>query len=363
MGRLGISVYPEHSTPEQDFKYIKKAAECGFKRVFTCLISAEGDVDEIAARYKKTNEYAQSCGMEVVLDIAPPVFEKFGIDHTNLKPFYEMGANGIRLDEDLPAQEEAMMTFNPYGLKIEVNASQATKHVDYVLSYAANRDKLISCHNFYPQKYSALSLEHFHKCNDILREQRIPIAAFVTSQCENTFGPWPVNEGLCTLEMHRDLPIDVQARHLLAMGEVDDIIIGNAFASDEELEALAALTDGKLTFKLEVEEENIEVEDKIIYDFPHYVRGDMGDYMARSTFSRITYANDDISPHNTRDVKRGDVVVLNNEYGRYKGELHIVLRDMKNEGNKNVVGHVPENEQMLLDYLDPWRPFKILRSK
>ncbi len=363
MGRLGISVYPEHSTPEQDFKYIKKAAECGFKRVFTCLISAEGDVEEIAARYKKTNEYAKSCGMEVVLDIAPPVFEKFGIDHTNLKPFYDMGANGIRLDEDLPAQEEAMMTFNPYGLKVEVNASQATKHVDYVLSYAANRDKLISCHNFYPQKYTALSLDHFHKCNEILKAERIPIAAFVTSQNEGTFGPWPVNEGLCTIEMHRELPIDVQARHLLAMRDVDDIIIGNAFATDEELEALAALTDGKLTFKIETEEENSEVEDKIIYEFPHYVRGDMGDYMARSTFSRITYANEDIPPHNTRDLKRGDIVVLNNGYGRYKGELHIVLRDMVNEGNKNVVGHVPENERMLLEYLNPWTPFKILKSK
>lgn len=362
MGRLGISVYPEHSTPEQDFAYIKKAAECGFQRVFTCLLSVEGDIEKVTARYKKTNEYARSLGMDVVLDIAPSVFDKFGIDHTNLKPFYEMGANGIRLDEALPAQEEAMMTYNPYGLKIEVNASVATKHVDYVLSYGANKDKLISCHNFYPQKYTALSLKHFHKCNSMLKEEGIQIAAFVTSQSDNTFGPWPVNEGLCTLEMHRELPIDVQARHLLAMGEVDDIIIGNAFASDEELEALSALTDGKLTFKLVEEDTHSDVESKIIYDFEHHVRGDMGEYMARSTFSRITYANADIPPHNTRDLKPGDVVVLNNEYGRYKGELHIVLKEMKNDGNKNVVGHIPENEAMLLEYLNPWIPFKIIKN-
>ncbi|MFI3174121.1 MAG: MupG family TIM beta-alpha barrel fold protein [Bacillota bacterium] len=360
MGRLGISVYPEHTTAEEDFRYIKKAAECGFLRVFTCLISAEGDLEEITTRYKKTNEYAQSLGMEVVLDIAPSVFQKFGIDHNNLKPFYDMGANGIRLDEDLPANEEAEMTYNPYGLKVELNASQGTKHIDYILSYAANKDRLISCHNFYPQKYTALSLSHFHLCNEIMKAQNIPIAAFVTSQNTNTFGPWPVNEGLCTLEMHRDLPIDVQARHLLAMGEVDDIIIGNAFATDAELEALSQLTDGKLTLKIVPEQENLPVEDEIIYKFSHHVRGDMGDYMARSTFSRITYANADIPPKNTRDVKRGDVVVLNNEYGRYKGELHIVLQDMKNDGNKNVVGKIPENEHMLLSYLAPWRPFKLI---
>lgn len=360
MGRLGISVYPEHTTYEEDVRYIKKAAECGFCRMFTCLLSPEGDLAEISARYKKTNEFAQSVGMEVVLDIAPSVFEKFGIEHTNLKPFFDMGANGIRLDEDLPAQEEALMTYNQYGLKVELNASQCTKHIDYILSYSANKDKLVSCHNFYPQKYTALSLSHFHKCNDIMNAYNIPIAAFVTSQNENTFGPWPVNEGLCTLEMHRELPIDVQARHLLAMGEINDIIIGNAFATDEELEALSLLMDGKLTFRLEVEEKNSDVENKIIYEFEHNVRGDMGDYMARSTFPRITYAKEDIPPHNTRDVKRGDVVVLNNEYGRYKGELHIVLQDMKNDGNKNVVGHIPQNEHMLLEYLDPWRPFKLI---
>lgn len=361
MGRLGISIYPEHSTLEQDLAYIKKAADCGFKRIFTCLISASGDVAEIKKRYKETNEYAKRLGMEVIFDIAPPVFTKFGVSHTDLTPFYEMGADGIRLDEDLPAPEEAMLTYNPFGLKIEINASQCTRHIDYLLSYGANPDRLISCHNFYPQKYTGLSLSHYKKCNVIMKESSIPIATFITSQNTNTFGPWPVNEGLCTLEMHRSLPISLQARHLIAMGDTNDIIIGNAYATDAELESLAQLKDGKLTFTLELNSDITDVEKEIIYEFPHFVRGDMGDYMARSTFSRITYANHSIKPHHTQDLKRGDVVILNDEYGRYKGELHIVLSDMENEGNKNVVGRLPLEEHILLDYLDPWRPFKFVR--
>ena len=39
-------------------------------------------------------------------------------------------------------------------------------------------------------------------------------------------------------------------------------------------------------------------------------------------------------------MKRGDVVIVNDEYNRYKGELQIVLMDMENDGRKNVIGHL-----------------------
>ncbi|MFR2693106.1 MAG: MupG family TIM beta-alpha barrel fold protein [Enterocloster bolteae] len=29
------------------------------------------------------------------------------------------------------------------------------------------------------------------------------MAAFVSSNAPGAYGPWPLNEGLCTLEMHR----------------------------------------------------------------------------------------------------------------------------------------------------------------
>lgn len=39
MARLGISIYPEHSTRERDIAYIRLAGRYGFQRVFTCLLS------------------------------------------------------------------------------------------------------------------------------------------------------------------------------------------------------------------------------------------------------------------------------------------------------------------------------------
>ena len=60
-------------------------------------------------------------------------------------------------------------------------------------------------------------------------------------------------------------------------------------------------------------------------------------------------------------MKRGDIVIVNEADSRYKGELHIVLQDMENDGRKNVVGHILENELFLLDYLQPWQTFQFLK--
>ena len=105
-----------------------------------------------------------------------------------------------------------------------------------------------------------------------------------------------------------------------------------------------------------------ESEEKIVYEHYHHIRGDMSDYMARSTMPRITYAHLAVKPENTRDLKRGDVVIVNDNYDRYKGEIHIVLQDMENDGRKNVIGRIPENEHILMDFIKPWRPFEFLKD-
>lgn len=361
MARLGISLYPEHSTLEKDKAYVTLAAKYGFKRIFTCLLSVEKEREEILAEFRELIDHAHSYGMEVILDVAPFVFEKLHVSYDDLSFFAEMHADGIRLDEGFDSLKEALMTYNPQNLKIEINASLGTKYLDNIMSHYPKLDNIITCHNFYPQRYSGISYEHFEKCSQDIKDLNIKVAAFVSSQEEGTYGPWPVNEGLCTLEIHRDLPIDVQARHLFATRLVDDVIIANAYASEEELSTLSKIDPGKLTFKIDFGADLHPTEEKILYEHPHFVRGDMSEYMARSTMPRVTYAKESVPPKNTRDLKRGDVVIVNDEYSRYKGELHIVLKDMPNDGRKNVIGHIPEDERMLLDYIKPWKSFGFMR--
>lgn len=362
MGRLGISIYPEHSTLEKDMEYITLAAKYGCKRVFSCLLSIEGKTkEEIKEEFTTLIDHAHTYGMEVILDVAPYVFKNLNVSYDDLSFFKEMHADGIRLDEGFDGLKEALMSCNKQNLKIEINASFGNQYIANIMSHYPNKENLITCHNFYPQRYTGLSLKHFNRCNKDIKKYDLKIAAFVSSQVKNTYGPWPVNEGLCTLEMHRDLPIDVQARHLFATGMIDDVIIANCYASEEELQSLSKINPGILTFKIDYEKELQETESKIIYEHEHFVRGDMSEYMARSTFPRVTFAKESVAPENTRDLKRGDVIIVNDRYARYKGELHIVLKDMENDGRKNVVGRIPEDEIMLLDHIEPWRPFTFIK--
>ncbi|ENY8919565.1 TPA: DUF871 domain-containing protein [Clostridioides difficile] len=57
--------------------------------------------------------------------------------------------------------------------------------------------------------------------------------------------------------------------------------------------------------------------------------------------------------------KRGDVVIGNDDFGKYKGELQLILQDCTDE-RKNKVGRIKEDEIILLDFIEPWSKFKII---
>ena len=63
MGRLGISIYPEHSTPEKDKAYLSLAAKYGFSRVFTCLLSVKKPADEIKKDFEEVINHANSLSL------------------------------------------------------------------------------------------------------------------------------------------------------------------------------------------------------------------------------------------------------------------------------------------------------------
>ena len=81
-------------------------------------------------------------------------------------------------------------------------------------------------------------LKRIREVNKELSNLGIPSAVFISSNEENTHGPWPVHDGLPTVEDHRWIPAELQVRHWIAVGDVDEIIFGNAFASEEEFKAI-----------------------------------------------------------------------------------------------------------------------------
>ena len=358
MRKLGISIYPEKSDINELKKYIQKAYDCGFRRIFSSFLFAEDNIEEVKNKFKEVNSFAHELGYEIIVDVNPRVMKALGINYDDLRFFKSLYADGIRLDLGFSGLEESMMTFNEEGLKIEINMSMDTHMIDNIMDYMPNKYNLIGCHNFYPHRYSALDIDFFMKTTEKFNAYKLRTAAFVTSQNKETFGPWPVSEGLPTLEIHRDLPLDVQIKHFILMDNIDDIIISNCYASDEELEKISELSLDKVSFDVDLVDGITDLMRKIVLEEKHFYRGDHSDYLIRSTQSRVKYKGESFPIVNTPEkIRKGDVIIEADGYGHYTGELQIAKKDMENSGLSNVVGRISEDEIFLIDYLKPWQKF------
>ncbi len=361
MRELGISIYPGHSDVQKDKEYIELASKYGFTRIFTCLLSVDGDKEKIIQNFKETIAYANSLGFKVIADVSPKIFKELNISYSDLSFFKNLDVYGIRLDVGYTGNEESLMTFNEHDLKIEINMSNDTKYVDTIMDYKPNRDNLLGCHNFYPHEHTGLTREHFKKCNKNFMKYGLITSAFINSQSA-TFGPWPVDEGLCTLEKHRYLPIDVAAKDLFKEG-IDTVIISNCYASEDELKKLGNLKKTMLDLSVILVDSIPEVEKNIVLNFLHFNRGDVNENLIRSTQSRVKYKGHYFEIFNPIDIKRGDVIIESSLYGHYAGELQIAKTDMKNTGKTNVVGRIKEDEIYLLDDIKPWEKFILKEVK
>ena len=93
-------------------------------------------------------------------------------------------------------------------------------------------------------------MDHFISCTQNFKKYGLHTAAFAGCTSEDCFGPWIAKEGLCTLEMHRNLPLDVQIKHMIEIGLIDDILISNCYPSEEEMRRLKKLDLSLVTFEV-----------------------------------------------------------------------------------------------------------------
>lgn len=150
------------------------------------------------------------------------------------------------------------------------------------------------------------------------------------------------------------MPIDIQAKYLFASALIDDVIIGNAYASEHELKAVANVNRYQLQLHVDYVADVNSIEKT-----QHFRRGDMNEMVIRSTIPRITYKDVPNKPHNnTENFQRGDILIGNDNFGIYKNELQIVLKPHQ-DPRKNKVGSIAPEELFLLDFIKPWSKFKL----
>lgn len=273
-------------------------------------------------------------------------------------------ADGIRLDAGFSGSEEALMTYNDFDLKIEINMSNNVHTLDTIMGYWPNQHLLVGCHNFYPHRYTGLGVNFFKACTDRFNRHGIRTAAFITSQNATTYGSCPVTDGLSTLEVHRVLPREVQYKHFLAMEIVDNIIISNCFPTETEMRKIGQLNKHLVTFDVDPVADLPATEREILFDTLHFNREDINDYVIRSTQSRVKFKGHEFPVFNApTKIKRGDIIIESSEYGHYAGEVQIALKDMKNSGKSNVVGRIREEEIFILNEIKLWQKFRLQEAE
>ncbi len=362
MGKLGISIYPDKMAFSQIEQYMRMAAKYHFSEVFTSLLQVKGSQKDVINTFKPFANLAKELNFDVIIDLNPALFQQLDISFDDLSFFNQLGVAAVRLDQAFSGIEEAIMTNNPYGIKIELNMSAASRHVETIKAFGANLSNLTASHNFYPQRYTGLETDFFKKATKIFTDLGLTTAAFINSQAAE-IGPWPLEEGMPTLEIHRDLPIETQVTHFRLLGGIDNLLISNAVADENELKAAAeAFFSPFPIFHVDLANDSSDLEKEILFKNSHFYRGDLSGYMIRSTQTRVKYRHEDIPAHDTDLIQTGDVLIENSLYGQYKGETQIALKPMKNSGRTNVVAKITTQDKFLLSCLKPWAGFLMKSS-
>ena len=378
---FGVSVYPDLSPMSEINEYLHLASKYGFTRVFSSMFSVEGTNEEIIDYFREFIKCAHECGMRVSLDVNTSFLTRLGQSYDDISLFHEIGCDIIRLDGSYGVEKDIIMTRNPYGIQVEMNASSSgAREIAYFKEHGVPEDRVLVCHNFYPQRYTGLKWNNFLETNRKLRPYGYRMAAFVSSNNKNTHGVWDARDGLPTVERMRGLPIDLQVRIMLATGDVDDILIGNAYASEAEFQAIAEvmkparpIEDSPIYKRLQAygsdlsrfkeckrlkvipEPDITDIERGNLFDLiPQADYGDSSEWIWRSRMGRMVNADRPIPPkhYDGETFPAGSVVVVNDNYRHYSGELQIVKIPIANDGQRNLIGHLAPGEMMMLELIN-----------
>jgi len=349
----GISIYfGMENTREENIKLLEEAHEFRFTRIFTSFHIPEANYSILKSEAQEFFKLAKKYDMDIISDISPNTFKFLDLRDMDLKGLYDIGVKTIRIDFGYTQEEISKMTQNPYGIKIQLNASTITedffRNLDIYLPNYKNVDAL---HNFYPRVGTGISEECMEEKNAILSKRGIKASAFVGS---NNRKRGPLYDGLPSLEEHRGLEVREAANHLFALGN-KSIFIGDSLPSSSELEDLSGLNPDVVELFIELKEcDNVT---KRLLAETYTNRTDEARDAIRASESRLLIKEDKIVPLNTVGKNYGDITIDNENYMRYMGELQIIKRSQKGDYRTNVVASVLQKHLYLLKYIKGGKRF------
>ncbi|MBG9856676.1 DUF871 domain-containing protein [Bacillus wiedmannii] len=348
---IGVSIYLSKERVKKQEEWLKVAKENGFSSIFTSLHIPEDDPGTYKELIQILGKQALKYEMELMVDVSPKSLHHLGMTYENVEELVDWGITGLRMDYGITPKEIARVS---HKMKVALNASTITdsfwKELIIENIKVANVE---AWHNFYPRPETALAKSFLQKQNEYLHECGIKTMAFIPGDGEKR---GPLYEGLPTLEKHRNMRPLQAYLELVQDCAVDKVLIGDISGSLESVQEIASASRGIIPLRYEPfinENEVLKVVEKV-----HTNRFDPARDAIRSVESRE--GNKVVlQPMNTISRKKGSITIDNELYGRYAGEMQVVVNDLPVDEKVNVVGMVVEEDVPLLPYIGAGKNFQL----
>ncbi|WP_242237500.1 DUF871 domain-containing protein [Bacillus cereus group sp. BfR-BA-01316] len=351
---IGVSIYLSKERVEKQEAWLKIAKENGFSSIFTSLHIPEDDPNTYKELIQILGKQALENEMELMVDVFPKSLNHLGITYENVEELVEWGITGLRMDYGIAPKEIALVS---HKMKVALNASTITESFwKELLAENIRVDRVEAWHNFYPRPETGLAKSFLQKQNKYLHDCGIKTMAFIPGDDEKR---GPLYGGLPTLEKHRNMrPLEAYLE-LVQECAVDKVLIGDISASLERVQEIAMASNGIIPVRYQSfinDSDTVQLIERV-----HTNRLDPARDVIRSVESREENKVV-LQPMNTISRKRGSITIDNELYGRYAGEMQIVINDLPEDERVNVVGMVIEEDVSLLSYIGAGEKFQLILS-
>jgi uncharacterized protein len=386
--RYGLSLYPGLDNSEAENRALLQEAHVfGYGRIFTSLQIPEADRDVLRRQAVTLFQLARDLGFEIMADVSPATVSLFQWPDLTPARITDLGITTVRFDYGI---DTATMAAFSRVCRIQCNASTVREEDLQALERAGcDLTRVEGLHNFYPHRYTGLSLDYVRQQNHLLHRYGAHAGMFLAGRHGRR--P-PLKEGLPTVEAWRDRePADVAEAAWQA--GCDFLLLSESRPSREEMERLAAKkpvlspkeavreTDtvtplsGPLVFHVKpwpdpgssaATAQPVRLLDRLL-DRPLSNRPDPAEACIRVAEGRNLFHGSvllpcDIAAGSPQTILPvGAVLVDNSLYGRYAGETQILLQPRPAESRSTPVGCVAAADLGKLAAVGPGTSFRLVR--
>ena len=340
---IGASIYlglKDYSL-EDNLKYLSLLKAKGINYVFLSAQMEEAS-DKFYDELKIVIDYVNKINIKLIIDVNKKELEV--LKNQQLLNKIDI----IRLDYGFSYEEILNMQKEDY--LIELNASTVNdKLLKYLKDNKADFSRYRVSHNFYPKPYTGLSFERVKEKNEMFKKYGFTVMMWIPTIEHRRL---PLYRGLPTIEEQRDSNIIANISECI-LAKADNVFFGDAFATEEELNAAINNSKDILSIPIIVKK-GISKEEKMQLERIHINRTDYSDYMIRSSIRC-----ENIKEFNCVKRCKKDITIDNVNYKRYQGEVGIVLKEMPKDDGVNVVGRCLCND-FLIDNIKGDQRFKFV---